>query len=105
MQRIGDQLDVLVQAFKFPLKEVAVTELRNTRADFMGAESLCLCIPAQSFYVPVVPSGIIYNSRQFYNSPFSAIYIDHRGCQSQARNTDFSRVPLSFLLSAVVLIA
>lgn len=64
------------------------------------AECPCLCIPAQSFYVPVVPSGIIYNSRQFYNSPFSAIYIDHRGCQSQARNTDFSRGALSFPLFA-----
>lgn len=64
-----------------------------------SAEYPCLWIPAQSFYVPVVPSGIIYNSRQFCNSPFGAIYMDHRGCQSQARNTYFSRVALSFPLS------
>lgn len=70
-----------------------------------STECLCLCISAQSFYVPVVPSGIIYNSWQFYNSSFGAIYIDHRGCQSLAQNSDFSRVPLVFLLSAVVPIA
>lgn len=42
-----------------------------------------------------------FTARQFYNSPFGAIYIDHTGCQAQAQNTGFFWVALfrSFSLS------
>lgn len=70
----------------------------------MGAECLCLCIPAQSFYVPVVPSGIIYNSRQFYNG-HSVLFILITGAAKARLGIPTFPESLSFLLSAVVLLA
>lgn len=56
---------------------------------------VCACAnKSVLFYVPVLSLGIIYNSRQFYNSPFGAIYIDHTGCQAQPQNTGFFWIAL-----------
>lgn len=58
------------------------------------AACLCLCIQVCALLSSSFVLGIIYNSRQFYNSPFGAIYIDRTGCQAQAQNTGFSWIAL-----------
>lgn len=95
-----------VQALQFVLKGVALTQSRHMCADFMGGGwgGVSVCVSASQLSLFMFQLCLQRSFTTLDNSitGHSVLFIL---MTAQARNTDFSRVPLSFLLSAVVLTA